>query len=474
MNLKIHCSFFSHFLLYFQWSGRTAAVGTADAMAIVVAVVECSMYLLVQNNGNDSEGKGEEADERLLATDLAQFFLDCLSFYLNTPSRGSSSMDSEKNLCSTLVRDIYKLDQLPSGRKTTKFYLIQTWFWNEGLATVLRDMNATSTRRLYNLLNGLAKGGTNNSVTEAKASFSSTMKTTLWNTIIPSCDPSPGKDQLSLLISIFRLCSVGFIFDTNIKEIEAFCKDTLISWISLSDLSANGPSVELMFELLFDIMISIDKDTEAIKQIWEYCLQHILSRVHALELLIVGLNVLGAKYDSLLDLLQCPALDEYAISIANLSESSRHEYAGTNNFDIRRAETELSFFRLSAGIDGRATKSLVSSQTVSSWQRIALSKHLEYGIYKERHALLEVLFSIGMTKSQSIDRDTLLKLAIRSWKEGGPTWTSSDLTGILASDESLRLDLLSSCSKILKRELKEEMEPLRTSADLYCYHWAER
>ena len=66
-------------------------MGTADAMAIVSAVTECSMYLLVKNDTNGNivaEEKDEEGGEHALAMDIAQIFLDCLSYYLTTPSRG--------------------------------------------------------------------------------------------------------------------------------------------------------------------------------------------------------------------------------------------------------------------------------------------------------------------------------------------------------------------------------------------------
>lgn len=458
-------------------------MGTADAMAIVSAVTECSMYLLVKNDTNGNivaEEKDEEGGEHALAMDIAQIFLDCLSYYLTTPSRGSASMDGEKELSSTLIRDICKLGSLPSDRKNCKFARIKTWFWKEGMSTIIEYLNTTSIRRLRSLVDGVAKVGRNGTNSGDDESFRHTIKTILWNTILPSCDPSPSNHHLSLLMSIFKFCTVGFIFDASEciepprKSMESFCTDTLVSWISQSDASTNKPSLELVFEMLFMIMTNVGSESGTIKPIWECCLQEMVNKDDSLGMLIIGLTVLVTRYNDLIDTLQCQTFDDYAITIANLSESSHQNNAGTSNVDELRAENELSFFRLSAGLEGLASKSLVSSQTIENWLAVALSNNLEYGIYKERHILLELIFSIASNDPAAIDRNTLLKVAVRAWKEGGPTWTCTALKGIVASDEILRSALLSSCSGIINKELKEQINVKGTKVDLDSYHWAER
>ena len=131
-------------------------MGASDSLAVVSAVAECSMYLLVQN---DKNGALEDTEEELVqvATDTAQIFIDCLSYYLTTPSRGSASMSGEIELSSTLVRDLYKLGNLSADRRNCKFVRVQDWFWNEGIASIFQDLNDNAIQRLRSLVDGMAK-----------------------------------------------------------------------------------------------------------------------------------------------------------------------------------------------------------------------------------------------------------------------------------------------------------------------------
>lgn len=470
-RIMFECDCFSLFSCRVQWNGRTSAVGASDSLAVVSAVAECSMYLLVQN---DKSGALEETGEELVqvvATDTAQVFLDCLSYYLTTPSRGSASMSGEIELSSTLVRDLYKLGNLSTDRRNCKFIRVQDWFWNEGIASIFQDLNDTAIQRLRSLVDGMAKVKRN----DDSLPFIKTIADLFWNKIIPSCDPIPNMHYLNLILSIFKCCSVKSIFEESAvgerKSMESFAEDILVVWIShINDPLTNKQSLEIMFTLLYMVMTSMD--SKAIKHIWECCLAVMLNRDGTLEAIIIGMTVLVKRYKDLIDSVRCHTFDKYAIELANNSENCHKYCMRSGAFDKMRAQTELSFFRLSAGLEG--SPAMVSSETIQNWLNIVLSSNVEYGIYKEKHILLDIIFLIARKDSSVISEDKILKVVELAWKEGGPSWDSVALKNIIASETSVRSRLLSSCSDILSAEVGDIIPLAGSNLDIDSYLWAER
>ena len=450
-------------------------MGTADSMAIVSAVTECSMFLLVRNNKNANLKAEEDVED--LPMDLAQIFLDSLSYYLTTPSGGSASLLVENDLAATLIRDLFKLDTLSIDRTDCKFAQVRSWFWGEGMASAMEDTNRTAIRRLRSLLDGMVEVG-DGPILSNEVSFRHSIRTHFWDNILPQCRASPRLEHLSLMASVFKFCTISFVFrgedESSEQSIDAFCRDTLVPWIRLPSSVTNQKSLQkVVFDLLFMIMSDVEESERT--QIWENCLREIAKEVKDLDTVTIGVSLLATRYTNLVDTLQCQTFDDFAIMLANHSENKYRSHAGTGDSNEQHAESELSFLCLSAGLNGNSSKTLARPAVIHSWVDIALSYGLDYGVYKERHVLLETLLCFARTCSTVIDSETLLNVVLRVWKEGGPTWSSKDLEHIFASDDNLRCKLLSSCSDILKDEVKGgELFMERDDVDFSSYLWGER
>lgn len=469
-----------------QWSGKAASVSSTDAMAIVSSVTECTIYLLVQEDAKSTMATENYDQERnhALAKEYAQIFLDCLSHYLTGARRGSAPTTAENELCSTLIRDIFKLHNLPSDRKPCKFSCVTAWFWGEGMKSVMKDLNAMSVMRLRPLVDGIAKMAKNMESKNMElrvvgdASFNYSLKAFFWDIAHSRGGGSfPNRHELSILVSILKFCSIAYTFDTinetHGQSSESFCEDTLVYWISLlCSVPDNKKSLEMNFELLFMVMAYVDGISGGALPVWEHCIQKVKNQSDSMEIMMIGLNVLANRYESLIDTLRCQAFDEFATTIAIFSQRTYQDNAGSGDFDESRTDLELSFLCLSAGVQGLSVNSLVRSETIENWIDIVLSNETDYGIHKERHVLLETILSVAYNNASVVDRGILLQVIIQAWKEGGPTWTCTALTAIISSDKILRGDLLSSFSAIMQAGLKVDRSG--ANLDLDSYLWADR
>ena len=463
-----------------KWHGRTFAVGAADSMAIVAAVGECAMYLLVKKNkntGEKSNGNTEdnddednnEVDKDEIAMNMSQLFLDCLTYYLTVNSGGSASLSAEKKLSTSLIRDLHKLDTLPLDRDSCKFSRVRSWFWSEGISSALSEFDRKAMFKLSAILDGM------NNLRDSKKSepstpFQSALRDLFWNSFLPDCDSSPNAEQLSLMCSLLKFCSVQFIFDVDYSA-GSFCQETLVPWI-VNLQEKNKRSLDLLFDIFFLILNDFDESEKA-RTVWEQCLTEVVKTEHSLSVMIAALNISFAKYNNLMDTMRCSEFDDYATGVAKHAEAHYQAHAAANLGNDHLLSQEFFFLRLSTGLSAVPSSPLVSIETMNSWIDIVLSHEFEYGIYSDRHVLLEIIVSYACNGASELGADLLLTIVLRAWKEGGRTWESNDLRTILSTNEDLRCKFLSTSSHTIKEEV-QSTNISNSGVDLESYLWADR
>ena len=450
-------------------------------MAIVAAVAECAMYLLVQqkkntgegsngnNDNNDDEENQSEVDANEIAMDMSQIFLDCLTYYLTVHSGGSASVSAEKELSITLIRDLHKLDTLPLNRDSCKFSRVRSWFWSEGISSALSEFDRKAMFKLSAILDGM------NNLRDSKkldpsTPFQSALRDLFWNSILPDCDSSPNAEQLSLMRSLVKFCNVQFIFDMDYSA-GSFCQETLVPWI-VNLQEKNKRSLNVLFDIFFLILNDFNESEEACT-VWKQCLSEVVETEHSLSILIAAINILFAKYNDLMDTIRCSEFDVYATGVAKRAEAHYQAHAAANLGNDHLLSQELSFLQLSTGLSAVSSSPLVSIETIHSWIDIVLSHEFEYGIYSDRHVLLEIIVSYSSNGASELGTDLLLIIVLRAWKEGGRTWESNDLRTILSSNKDLRCKFLSASSHTIKEEIQSTIIS-NSGVDLESYLWADR
>ena len=450
-------------------------------MGIVSAVTECSMYLLLQSNSNGKHKMQQEADEDIeVAKDVAQLFLECLSYFVGSSAATSSSALAEKEVVSTLIRDLCKLENLPLDRKDCRFHTVREWFWSEGLSSVVVDLNSTAIQRLTTLLSEMAGArNVNGGIVTGEMSFCNFVKKLFWNSIRPQCGSAPTYEHVSLLLSLLECYTTNHVFSwangqSESRALNSFCTEKIVPWIILS--SKDLEMSEILFKLLFLVMKDLSSLGE-MKTIWEKCLHEIIRSCQigeSLEVITVGISMLAERHSEMIEKIRCETFDNYAISISNLLEAKFRNQESSSIVGESHPGTELSFLRLSSGLEGRLTKPILGSGVINTWVE-TLSSGVEYGVYKERHLLLDTMLSLARSDCMILDSITILKIAMSAWKEGGTSWISIDLKNILASNDSLRHDLAKLCAGILRSEIRGDSFLFnRKTLDFDSYLWAER
>ena len=445
-------------------------------MAIVTAVAECSMYLLVQSKNMDGEkvsgtDKDDDNEDRMdrdeIAIDMSQIFLDCVTYYLKLSSGGSASLSAERNLSATLIRDLYKLDTL-KNKDSCKFSGIKSWFWSEGISSALSELDRKAMSRLSGILDGM-KGVRDSKQLDPSSCFQTSLRDLFWISIIPDCGTSPSTEHLSLMNSLFKFCSVKFIFAD--KSAASFCDEALIPWITNYPQTKKG-SHDALFDIFFLILEGFD-ESEIAQTVWKQFLSKIVTKDHSLGIMIVAVNILCSKHSELVDIVRCSDFEIFATGVAKRAEAFYITHAGANLGNDHLLNDESTFLKLTTGLTTISSKSLVSFETINSWVDIVLSHGFEYGIYNDRHVLLEIIVSSVCKDSSVLGKDAMMAILQRAWQEGGPTWDSDDLKTILSSDKDLRSKFLTASSQAITEEIQSK-KISASGIDFDSYLWADR
>lgn len=429
------------------------------------------MYLLVKKNKNNHNEDVE--DDLDIGMDIGQIFLDCFAYYLTTNFGGSASASAENTLRLTLIRDLQKLNSLTPETNSCIFFRVYEWFWSEGIGSVFDSLHNDALYRLSKILDGMRE--TPGTVNEAAitGNIHNSLQTLFWKLLKQERGNLPSNNIFKLLVSVMRFCSVELLFD-SVSTKELFCKQKLIPWIFNEQMVMSIDSLESLFRLLFLTLRDI-KSTETIRCIWESCLQGDPFKDVTLNTLIVALRVLTSEFEDLLNILSCSVFDNFASKVAQYTEDLYHKHARYHNTQDVGIDNELKFLQLSTGLCTKASRPLVSLETINIWIQNVLITNFEYGIYKERHILLEILLSFARGHFKSLSKEASLNLILCAWREGGPCWESNDIPDMLALDDALHRDFFSSCSRILTSELKDDRAQMETiGVDLYSYLWADR
>jgi hypothetical protein len=445
-------------------------------MAIVAASTECAMYLLIKRNQKhhaDDDGDDDVDDDFDIATDICQIFLDCFAYYLTSNLGGTASASAEKTLRLTLIRDLQKLNSLSPERNSCIFFRVCEWFWSEGIGSVFDSLDGDSLHKLSVILDGMSKS--TDSAGDGKTSvgdIQNSLSLLFWKLLKQENGSFPSNNTLKLLLSIMRFCSVDLLFD-SVPSKELFCTRNLIPWIFNEKMMSIG-SLETLFRLLFLTLQEIKAD-ETVTSIWESCLQGDPFKEVTLNTLNVALRVLTTEFEALISIVSCSAFNGFASKVAQYSEDLHHNHARYHDVKDVPIDGGLKFLQLSTGLGSASNQPLVSQETISMWIQNVLISNFEYGIYKERHILLEVLLSFARSHLNSLGQEATLNLLLCAWREGGPSWESNYIQDILALNDSLNHDFLTSCSRILTSELKGDYAILETvGVDLYSFLWADR
>mmetsp|Transcript_5259 Transcript_5259/g.10027 ORF Transcript_5259/g.10027 Transcript_5259/m.10027 type:complete len:1897 (-) Transcript_5259:139-5829(-) len=454
------------------WNGRTAAVTTADSIAIVAASTECAMYLLVKKNHDNSADDVE--DDLEIGMDICQIFLDCFAYYLSSNFSGTASASAEKVLRLTLLRDLQKLNALTPECDSCIFSRVHEWFWSEGICSVFDSLNDNALNKLSTILDGMRNSTDLTEEGSGIGNIQNSLRILFWKLLKQKDGVLPSNNILKLLVSARRFCSVDLLFDsTSSKEI--FCTEKLIPWIFNDQMVMNIESLEILFRLLYLTLRDINSD-ETITCVWQQCLQGDPSKEATLNTLIVALRVLTSEFEDLISILSCSTFDDFASKVAQYTEDVYHKHVGYYDRHDVPIDSELKFLQLSVGLKTQTNQPIVRQETINIWIQNVLISNFEYGIYKERHILLEVLLSFARSHLENLSKEAAFNLIMYAWKQGGPCWESNDIRDILELDGSLRHEFLLSYSGTLSSEIECDCSQIveTVGIDLYSYLWADR
>lgn len=433
-------------------------------MSIVSAVAECAMFNLVQKLQLESENENE-----VLTKEVGQQFLDCVEYFLMIDTIGSAATISYQALCATLVRDLCKLDSLGVD-VNCRFLAVRDWFWSVGLQTVLGNVRGNGICRLTELLMGVQNLREKN-LSNDTGFLKDTLKTYFHSIVCSNISngESPKKPELSLTSTILKNCSLEYLFK-DIEAAESWCESAVIPLI-LTVEDCKSSTLKAHFELVFTIISELS-DVDAKKRIWEKLVLTISESNHKLDIMIVGLKVLLTKFPEAKSIAICDELDSFAIIIATNAEKHYNDHSKFKS-EEEILDKEFIFLQLVSGVIRLSSQRLISLECLMEWVNIMLGHPIEYGIFTNRHILLEVLLSFVKTSSDDVSEASMLQLLLRSWQEGGKSWDPSTMNEILSQKKHIHTQFIDQSSTILQNEILVDPED-RSSVDFDSYLWAGR
>jgi hypothetical protein len=435
------------------------------------------MYLLVREISNkDEENDNVNQEEFEIANDIAQMFVDCLSFYLTSKSTTSSSFAAEKELTNTIVRDIQKLNNI-SKHKKCHFNIIRDWFWREGFVNAIEE---TLPLRIKALIDGVDEIETKSG--KSSSDLSRCIGFTLVRKFLPSVDAFPKSDEVLLMSSIFNYCTVGSVFSHDIELIREFCLETLLLWtVDACQLSVLDKSTEQeklnFFELVLSVLSGVD--TSIAVDFWKLFLASDGSKKYGLNMVNVMVSTLASNYPELSKEFCGVEFDKWATAIAKSSEDLHYMMTDTSasdtDFTVRRQDSDF-FLNLCVGIKHPSRLPLIGKQCIVEWTLYVIKSAVDHTgwISETPHILLNALLVYASKSPELLSVQDILDLLIISWSEGGPTWFSASSL-YLNKEDSLSTAFIGKASSISRSILRTPKDTvlsdhLRTSV----MSWSDR
>ena len=504
-----------------QWEGRKSTASVTDTLSIVSAVTECVTFLMLRRPKQDSPVFSIPSWKT-----CGQLFLDTLSHYLTETSGTvgygpvSSAVDE---LCSTLSRDLHKLDVASSSSMeedddTRGIAIVKSWLWGEkGLQHTL-SLGTENDQKIIQKWGVLLKS------LQSSSSSSETM-----SNLIPACkilfhsildkaterkNKSCNTDEGGLLLSILCFCGVDNVFplqsitgdeDGLSTSIERFCVNDLLRWILVHSSSSISKSstINTDFEIFKLCMDSIQSSHRQ-KQIWETVLQELIKAYCDYTTMAVALTTLaGSKYG--VDLVRCEVLDKFAVETSDYVMAEfrrshdilRHQDESDDDESSppvpKRRRGNLSLFlKICVGISKDCPQAglLVSSSVVQHWIQLCCERNdigsaLEDNLILEddsgANALLKTLLDLAYAKDNVISHDEKVKLIYESWLEGGKTWSECAVQFFepahINSEVNmggLKEQVTSIASAALCDDIRSKPPADHALLELICQAWAKR
>lgn len=521
-------------MLSSMWQGREATVGPGDALLIVMAVAECSSFLLLRRQ-QDSANFMEES----ISKGIADFFLRALGQYLTMGRVSFSEKDAERALGETLARDCCNMEISSEDRSECALFLVRTWFWDEGVRATILDAAGTGVNgRLARFVNNLLRERGRVRQMEARTVQTGRLQPVFrekFHSVLSQYQSTSGSvpDQgaYGFMIACLKYCGARYTFSstsenptgeaTSSSAMEQFIMNDLLRWIvihssSLSTEQTHSPGDNLLkhdFTVLRDCLPTIPSPLRQ-KALWESILREIVAAKCDLDILAIGITVLltetgeDSSNREWGDILRSnEIIEKLAIQAGIDSIQQYHDYSLTENGEHSDAESEASddrgvmkgsfFVQTCVGLNPEVRMMLVGTRVIHQWIYIAcpgergeLTDIVEDG-NEVSNPLLEMLLSL-VVRGNYLTFEQVGRVLMESWREGGRLWYEFSIDLVLgnvvlsvadnaekATDEGPKL-----CEEIVSR-ISNEVKGLLNNVCIssskdpteirsMCQAWSER
>ncbi|KAL7486519.1 hypothetical protein ACHAW6_012114 [Cyclotella cf. meneghiniana] len=485
------------------WEGRKSAVGAMDTAAILSSVAECVTYLMLRRPSNSGTTFTIES-----WTACGQFFLDCLSHFLNeSPDSGfgpgASSLDE---LCTTIARDLTRLDaaSVDDGTNDRGITQIKSFLWSDNgiQKTLLSTKRERRTdQKLIRLMRNIMSLTEN---TEQRSSHLMPSIKALFSEVLVYSDSrdnkSCTKEEVELILNIIQFCGAQTLFpiqkatvvhsdaNQNSLSLEQFCVNNLIRWI-LIHAKALPAAIPTDFTIGKWLLLSIQPLHQQ-RQVWETILRELIKAYCDVSTLATGLCAMASENGkSYADLIRCRTLDQFAIEVSStVMDNFRRSHDLSHQPDdsdepVVSYQGDMSFFfNTCVGMFDRKSI-LVSSSVIRHWVSLCCyeskSDRLILDDDEGSNSLLKTLLLLGTYSEHVLTRDELVKLVIQSWIEGGLIWHQAvkDYNLMVDSGDEQRLmrdEIISAASLLLKEDIRRKPPSDHAVMELTCQSWSNK
>jgi hypothetical protein len=474
-----------------------------DTAAIVSSVVECVTYLLLRRPKDSISACTHQS-----STVCGQLFLDCLSYFINeAPAFAGPALSTLDELCTTLARDVVRLDaaSIDDGTNDRGITQIKSFFWgSNGLQQTLssakrdRQTDVKLTRLMANILQSKDQNK-EQSLIHVLPSVKA-----LFNEIIAYSDSRSNKsctnEEVDLILKVISIYGAQPLFPVQkavetldgvqqtTVSLEEFCVNNLIRWVLIHSKSAPS-AISTDFNIGKHLLLSIQSVHQQ-KQIWETILRELIKSHCDVTTLATGLCAMASGEDtSVIDLIKCQTLDQFAMEMGN-SFMKKFWFTHDLSYSVDCNENTIthqgdmcSFFKTCAGLSDWK-KMLVSPSVIKHWVEICCDKAKVDTLIIEdeegENSLLETTLLLGSSSNNSVlSRDELMKLILESWRQGGLIWklTATKKCDVAIEPEhniSLRDEFVTLASSNLKESIRRKPSEDHAILELSSQSWSKK